>query len=150
MARSSTSWFGDLTSILPSSGNNILISPLKLLFFHWIPLGGSFNQTGGHNPLEAIIYSKPVISGPSIKNFRDIYSILEHESAAFVVKNEKEFYNSLEKLFSDKEFYNTISKKRIKFKSANNWRNSRCSWTCSSFFWLQSNCKILYSLSWST
>lgn len=73
-------------------------------------IGGSFNQTGGHNPLEAIIYSKPVISGPSIKNFRDIYSILEHESAAFVVKNEKEFYNALEKLFTDEEFYTKISK----------------------------------------
>lgn len=73
-------------------------------------IGGSFNKTGGHNPLEAVIYSKPVVSGPSIKNFRDIYSILERESAAFVVKNEKEFYNVLENLFVDEEFYQTISK----------------------------------------
>ena len=37
-------------------------------------IGGSFNikKTGGHNPLEAIIYSKPAISGPHIKNFIDI------------------------------------------------------------------------------
>ena len=62
-------------------------------------IGGSFNkdETGGHNPLEAIIYSKPAISGPSIKNFRDIYSILEREGAAFVVKNHKELYNSFYK-----------------------------------------------------
>ena len=74
-------------------------------------IGGSFNKdkTGGHNPLEAIIYSKPAISGPSIKNFRDIYSILERESAAFVVENEKELYNSLYKLLSDDEFYLEIS-----------------------------------------
>jgi len=74
-------------------------------------IGGSFNKdkTGGHNPLEAIIYSKPVISGPSIKNFKDIYSILEREAAAFVVKNEKELYNSLYKLLSDDEFYKEIS-----------------------------------------
>ncbi len=72
-------------------------------------IGGSFNKTGGHNPLEATIYSKPTISGPSIKNFRDIYSILEREAASFVVKNEIELYNTLEKLFLDDEFYLKIS-----------------------------------------
>ncbi len=74
-------------------------------------IGGSFNKenTGGHNPLEAIIYSKPAISGPSIKNFRDIYSILEREGAAFVVKNEKQLYNCLSRLLSDDDFYKEIS-----------------------------------------
>ena len=69
-------------------------------------IGGSFNKTGGHNPLEAIIFNKPVISGPSIKNFRDIYSILTKSKAAYVVKNKEEFYNIVERLFSDVEFYN--------------------------------------------
>ena len=68
-------------------------------------IGGSFNQTGGHNPLEATIYSKPTISGPSIKNFRDIYSILTRDGASFVVKDEKEFNTILNKLFSDEDFY---------------------------------------------
>ena len=73
-------------------------------------IGGSFNKTGGHNPLEATIYSKPTISGPSIKNFRDIYSILERENASFVVKNTDEFYLILEKLLTDNEYYKEISK----------------------------------------
>ncbi len=68
-------------------------------------IGGSFNKTGGHNPLEAAIFSKPTVSGPCIKNFRDIYSILENDGASFVVKNEKELYNTLEKLFLDEAFY---------------------------------------------
>ncbi len=72
-------------------------------------IGGSFNKTGGHNPLEATIYSKPTISGPSIKNFRDIYSILQRENASFVVKNEEEFYGVIEKLLTDEEYYKTIS-----------------------------------------
>lgn len=70
-------------------------------------IGGSFNKTGGHNPLEAVIYSKPAVSGPSIKNFRDIYSLLTRDKASFVVKNENEFYNILEKLLSDDLFYKT-------------------------------------------
>ncbi len=77
-------------------------------------IGGSFNKTGGHNPLEATIYSKPTISGPSVKNFRDIYSILEREAASFVVENEDEFYNALEKLFLDEEFYSKISDNCLK------------------------------------
>ncbi|MBQ9149399.1 3-deoxy-D-manno-octulosonic acid transferase [bacterium] len=73
-------------------------------------IGGSFNNIGGHNPLECVIYSKPAVSGPTIKNFRDIYSILERENASFVVKNEKEFYEVLEKLLSNSEYYSKISK----------------------------------------
>lgn len=73
-------------------------------------IGGSFNKTGGHNPLEAIIYSKPVVSGPSVKNFRDIYSILTKERAAFVVNNKKEFYSILEELLTDDDYYEEISK----------------------------------------
>lgn len=76
-------------------------------------IGGSFNkvfkEAGGHNPLEAVIYSKPAISGPCIKNFRDIYSILVHDGASFVVNNEKELQNAIYKLLSDDEFYNEIS-----------------------------------------
>lgn len=68
-------------------------------------IGGSFNNTGGHNPLEATIYSKPVISGPSIKNFKDIYSILTKSGAASVVKDEKEFEACVKRLLSDNNFY---------------------------------------------
>mgnify|MGYP004517461105 FL=1 len=68
-------------------------------------IGGSFNKTGGHNPLEAIVYDKPAISGPSIHNFRDIYWILGRSKAGKVVKTPQELTNYMAKLLSDKEFY---------------------------------------------
>ena len=68
-------------------------------------IGGSFNKTGGHNPLEAVVYSKPVISGPSIHNFRDIYGILGNSKAGKVVKSPKELQNYMKLLLSDNEFY---------------------------------------------
>ena len=71
-------------------------------------IGGSFNNTGGHNPLEAIIFDKPTISGPSIKNFRDIYAILKMNNAAFVVNNEEEFFEIAKKLFLDENYYQEI------------------------------------------
>jgi 3-deoxy-D-manno-octulosonic-acid transferase len=73
---------------------------------HMAFIGGSFSETGGHNPLEATVYNKPVISGNIVFNFKDIYEILENKKAAILVKNEKEFIETAQKLMGDKEFYN--------------------------------------------
>lgn len=73
-------------------------------------IGGSFNKTGGHNPLEATVYSKPAITGPSIHNFRDIYWLLSRSAAGKIVKNPKELSDYIEKLLSDKAFYNQACK----------------------------------------
>lgn len=73
-------------------------------------IGGSFNKTGGHNPLESVIFGKPVISGPSIHNFKDIYAIIQNAHAGFVVKTFEEFREIAEKLLSDNDFYNKTAK----------------------------------------
>ena len=73
-------------------------------------IGGSFNKTGGHNPLEATVYSKPTITGPSIHNFRDIYWLLSRSKAGKIVKNSKEFSDYVEILLSDSEFYEQACK----------------------------------------
>lgn len=79
----------------------------KMFFYSDISfIGGSFNKTGGHNPLESIIFSKPVISGPSIHNFKDIYAIIKNADAGFVVKSKEEFLNICDKLLGDNHFYN--------------------------------------------
>lgn len=68
-------------------------------------IGGSFNKTGGHNPLEATVYGKPTITGPSIHNFRDIYWLLSRTNAGKIVKTPKDFSEYVEKLLADIEFY---------------------------------------------
>lgn len=68
-------------------------------------IGGSFNNTGGHNPLEAAVYNKPVITGPCIHNFKDIYGILTHTNAGKLVKTPQELESHMLKLLTDKEFY---------------------------------------------
>ena len=73
-------------------------------------IGGSFNKTGGHNPLESIIFEKPVISGPSIHNFKDIYSIIKNAGAGFIVEDKNEFYETANRLLSDNEFYLNTTK----------------------------------------
>ena len=80
-------------------------------------IGGSFNKTGGHNPLESIVFNKPVISGPSIHNFKDIYTIIQNAEAGFVVKSEREFLLIAEKMLSNTAFYNnTVQKCEKVFK----------------------------------
>lgn len=72
---------------------------------HFAFIGGSFNHTGGHNPLESVVYNKPALSGPDVHNFKDIYSILGKTEAGKVVKTPNEFYSASYKLLSDNDFY---------------------------------------------
>ena len=68
-------------------------------------IGGSFNKTGGHNPLEAAIFEVPVISGPSVHNFKDIYNIIKNAGAGFIAEDKNSLYDISEKLLSDEGFY---------------------------------------------
>lgn len=82
-------------------------------------LGGSFpykggdnfggKGVGGHNPLEATIFNKPVVSGSSIHNFKDIYAILTSTEAGKVVQTKEGLKEAIKKLLTDKEYYKTVS-----------------------------------------
>ena len=68
-------------------------------------IGGSFNKTGGHNPLEATIFEKPTISGSCVNNFKDIYALLTQTGASKIVANAEELEEYMRKLLSDSDFY---------------------------------------------
>lgn len=82
-------------------------------------IGGSFpinkgdnfggKGVGGHNPLEATIFNKPVISGPSVHNFKDIYAILTSTNAGKIVNDKAELKEHLHKLLTEKDFYDKAS-----------------------------------------
>lgn len=58
-------------------------------------IGGSFSNTGGHNPLEANIWGKPVLSGPNIFNFKEVYSLVIAKKAGKIVKNSNDLLREL-------------------------------------------------------
>ena len=68
-------------------------------------IGGSFSTTGGHNPLEANIWNKPVLSGPCTFNFKDVYRTVTEKKCAVVVDSEEEFKNELLSFYDNKEKY---------------------------------------------
>lgn len=71
-------------------------------------IGGSFSTTGGHNPLEANIWNKPVISGNCTFNFKDVYKIVTDKKCAVIVNNEEEFKNELVSFYQDSTKYSTF------------------------------------------
>ena len=68
-------------------------------------MGGSFNKTGGHNPLEATVFEKPTISGSCVNNFKDIFALLTQSGASKIVANGAELEDYMRKLLSDNDFY---------------------------------------------
>ena len=72
-------------------------------------IGGSFSNTGGHNPLEANIWNVPVISGPTVFNFKDIYKLLTQSKVAQIVNDEQNFRELAKKFYADKDYHNNLS-----------------------------------------
>lgn len=64
-------------------------------------IGGSLADEGGHNPLEAAFFSKPVIFGPDMKDFKLISDMLIDSCGAFIVNNDKEISDMVLMLFAD-------------------------------------------------
>lgn len=75
----------------------------SLAYFAYI--GGSFSNTGGHNPLEANIWGKPVVSGPNVFNFKDIYALLTAEKAAIIIQDSDKLTEIFLKFIEDDTFY---------------------------------------------
>lgn len=73
-------------------------------------IGGSFVQTGGHNPLEANIWNKPVLSGPVIFNFKDVYKIVTDKKCAVIVSDEHELARELLDFYNNSEKYSEYCK----------------------------------------
>lgn len=58
-------------------------------------IGGSLAPVGGHNPLEAAICGRGVVTGPHIQNFREMMDEMSRQGAAIVARDEQE----LEEIF---------------------------------------------------
>jgi len=55
-----------------------------------VVVGGSVADCGGHNPLEAAVCGRGVITGPHIQNFRSVMQALQRAGGAVVTENPQE------------------------------------------------------------
>jgi 3-deoxy-D-manno-octulosonic-acid transferase len=53
-------------------------------------IGGSLVPTGGHNPLEPLAWGVPVLTGPHVHNFDEVYGLLFEAGAARSVEGKDE------------------------------------------------------------
>ncbi len=75
--------------------NVLLVDTIgELLFFYGLCdvalIGGSLISQGGHNPLEAAAFKKPIVSGVEVFNFYEVYQQLEDANAVKWVMNTAE------------------------------------------------------------
>lgn len=66
-------------------------------------IGGSLVCQGGHNPLEAAVFSKPIVFGPDMSDFLDISRLLIENKGAYQVDDKKDLLNRVETLIKDRE-----------------------------------------------
>lgn len=61
-------------------------------------IAGSLANIGGHNPLEAAICGRGVVTGPYVQNFRDIMDTMQREEAAIVCADDDEIASAIDHL----------------------------------------------------
>ena len=61
-------------------------------------IGGSLVPTGGHNPLEAAVCGRGVVTGPYVHNFRAVMDDMQHHGAAIITQNKTEFKQAVSRL----------------------------------------------------
>ena len=64
-------------------------------------MGGSLVATGGHNIIEAAHFSKPILFGPHMENFKEISNEFLEAYAALQIQSSSELYSKLFHLLRD-------------------------------------------------
>ncbi|GAA0306137.1 lipid IV(A) 3-deoxy-D-manno-octulosonic acid transferase [Psychrosphaera haliotis] len=73
-------------------------------------VGGSIAEKGGHNPLEASAYAKPVVMGPHVYNNSEVCSELVEAGGLVIANSEPEFTQIMTGWLSNKEAREAVGK----------------------------------------
>lgn len=82
-------------------------------------VGGSLVETGGHNPLEAVSLGVPVVTGPHLFNFREIFRMLTETGAARVVRSQDELTRTIAELLADPDLRHTAGRRGLEVVERN-------------------------------
>jgi len=82
-------------------------------------MGGSLNNTGGHNMLEPAALSKPIIFGPNVFNFSEISSDLLKQKASIQVQNSDELFTQIIQLLGNEKQLKMLGKNANKYFKSN-------------------------------
>ena len=73
-----------------------------------VTVAGSFSTIGGHNPLEATLFKKPIVVGADMHNFTDVLMQLLHNNAIVQLSEntniEQQLSQEVSRLLSEKDY----------------------------------------------
>lgn len=112
MARRSQpdSWDGSAQVLLGDTMGE-LMKAFNISDITWV--GGSFAEIGGHNPIEPAVLAKPVLTGPYIFNFNEIFGDLIAAGGAQMVQNEVELADRIVKLMQTRDTAHDMGQKAL-------------------------------------
>lgn len=88
-------------------------------------VGGSLIPRGGHNILEPASHGKPIIVGPHMFNFKEIYSLLQSRAACTMVQDEVELLHVMLKLCEHEELRTEMSQNCLTVVAENRGATAR-------------------------
>ena len=88
-------------------------------------VGGSFVKVGGHNILEPAAHGKPVLVGPYMFNFQEIFELLTSRSVCIMTPDENAFEKTLLDLLSHPEKMEKMGKAALEVVHENQGATER-------------------------
>ncbi len=82
-------------------------------------VGGSLVKAGGHNPLEAAAFGKPVLFGPDMSDFRQVARWLAAAGGAVTVADADSFTEQAQRLLANAELARSAGKNAYRTFAAN-------------------------------
>jgi 3-deoxy-D-manno-octulosonic-acid transferase len=76
-------------------------------------MGGTLVPTGGHNILEPARYSKPIVFGPHMENFRDIARMFLETNAAVQIRNANQLAPTVSALLSNPQHASELGRNAL-------------------------------------
>ncbi len=88
-------------------------------------IGGTLVPVGGHNPIEAAYFKKPIISGPYIKNNQEAFIKIHQNKGGYIVQNKDELLEELKILLNNRNKLKEIGKRAFKVIKDNQGASKR-------------------------
>lgn len=82
-------------------------------------VGGSLVSKGGHNILEPAAHGKPVLVGPHMFNFKEIYGLLSKRGVCITVKEQSELSTQMNALLKDTQLRMHMKQEALKIIDEN-------------------------------
>jgi 3-deoxy-D-manno-octulosonic-acid transferase len=67
-------------------------------------IGGSLVEHGGHNPLEPALFGVPVLTGPHVFNFAQVYQLMSDKKAVLITPDAQSLATSVIQLLEDQGY----------------------------------------------